>query len=260
MACNLFFGLPGCGKTTLMTHFALMALKTGRYENVYGNVRLLIDGYVFIDNDCIGQYLLRDCLLLIDEATLFADSRAYKEFTRGKMTYFLEHRHYRADIFLFTQQWDGIDRKIRTITDRVYYVYKGFFTGRWISKYYRIPYGIQFPDPSSEKYGEIVQGYRKPDLFTQIFCPVLIRPLYYKYFDSFECPPLPELPPEYVAYNSREGVVFFSPKYTDQLDVLYEFMESKISNCLSDLQLRQEFVLQNAFKLYQRNLVPILEN
>ena len=133
MVC-LYFGLPGCGKTTIMTSIAYKYAKLKRpYKHIYCNVKLSIPGVTYIDNECIGNYLLRDCLLLIDEATLFADSRAYKQFDKAKLSYFLEHRHFNADIYLFTQQWDGVDRKIRVITDRVYYVYKSNIFVNWFS-------------------------------------------------------------------------------------------------------------------------------
>ncbi len=204
MSVSLFFGLPGCGKTTLMTKRAIEAVKSKRYDNVYCNVHLAVNGVTFIDNNCIGKFNLINAKILIDEATLFADSRAYKEFSKDKLQYFLEHRHYNVDIELFTQQWDGVDRKIRVITDRVYYVFKGKLTGKWISSYYRIPYGIIIPNPKkdgSEKLGEIIQGYCKPSLFQRIFCPKIIRPLYYKYFDSWEREELPPLPSRYQPYQ-----------------------------------------------------------
>lgn len=208
MSVSLYFGLPGAGKTTLMAYFALEGVKSKRYRHVYGNVRMKIPGYTYIDNDCIGVYDLSNCLLLIDEATLFADSRAYKSFDKGKLEYFLEHRHFNCDIKLFTQQWDGVDRKIRVITDRVYYVFKGKLLGHWITTYYRIPYGIIIPDPhkdkSSEKLGEIIQGYCKPNLLIRILAPKLYRPNYYRYFDSWERRELPALPEKYQAYQESE--------------------------------------------------------
>lgn len=208
MSVSLYFGLPGAGKTTLMAHKAIKGVKDKRYKHVYGNVKMQIDGYTYIDNECIGKYDLSDCLILIDEATLFADSRAYKTFDKGKLEYFLEHRHFNADICLFTQQWDGVDRKIRVITDRVFYVYKGKLLGHWISTYYRIPYGIIIPDPhkdkSSEKLGEIVQGYCKPNLLVRLFAPKLYRSKYYKYFDSWERTELPKLPQKYTVYREEK--------------------------------------------------------
>lgn len=199
MAISLYFGLPGCGKTTWLTKLALDAVRKGKYQNIYTNVHINVPGVTIIDNDVIGTYELENCLLLIDEATLFADSRDFKNFSKGRLEYFLEHRHRCADIVLFTQQWDGVDRKIRVITDRVYYVYKTLLTGRWFSKCWRVPYGILFPDPkkTGEKLGEIVQGYSKPPGLTRLFAQRIYRPKYYKYFDSWELDKLPTLPQKY---------------------------------------------------------------
>lgn len=202
MAVSLYFGLPGAGKTTVMCKIMTKAVKSKRYAHVYCNVHNTIPGVTYIDNECIGMYDLHDALICIDEATLFADSRDYKSFSKGRLTYFLEHRHYNVDIALFTQQWDGVDRKIRVITDRVYYVYKGVLLGHWFSRAYRVPYGIIIPDPkrdATEKLGEIIQGYCKPGLFARLFGLWVLRPRYYKYFDSWERPSLPPLPEKYGA-------------------------------------------------------------
>lgn len=207
MAVSLYFGLPGCGKTTLLSKLAIMAVKSKRYQNVWSNVAIAVPGVTYIDNSCIGVYSLTDGLLLIDEATLFADSRDHKNFSKSLVQFFLLHRHYNVDVILFTQQWNGVDKKIRVITDRVYYVFKDPLLGRWLTSYYRIPYGIIIPDSKkdgSEKLGDIVQGYCKPNLFNRIFSKKLFRPKYYKYFDSWEAPELPPLPSRYVVYLPKK--------------------------------------------------------
>lgn len=206
MSVSLFFGLPGCGKTTLITKRAIEAVRDKRYQNVYCNVPLKVKGVTYIENSYVGKYMLCNAKILIDEATLFADSRDYKNMLKTTIEYFLLHRHYNVDIELYTQQWDGVDRKIRVITDRVYYVYKPIIIGKWFTKYYRIPYGIIIPDPkkdksSGDKLGDIVQGYSKPDMLTRILSPMIFRPLYYKYFNSWDCKPLPQLPEECIPYG-----------------------------------------------------------
>lgn len=209
MAVSLYFGLPGCGKTTMLAKMAMDGVHSGRYRNVYTNVFLAMPGVTYIDNECIGQYELCDCLLLIDEATLFADSRDFKNFAKSRLEYFLTHRHRNADIVLFTQQWNGVDKKIRTITDRVYYIKKGLISGKWISKCYRIPYDIIIPDPkkhNGEKLGEIVQGYCKPPLLSRLFCKRIFRPRYYKYFDSWELNEFPPLPSKYSAIEGEIAI------------------------------------------------------
>lgn len=199
---KLFFGLPGCGKSTLLAAFAVKEAKRisrGRspYKYVYSNVPVDYPGITLIKNTWIGRFDLSNALILIDEATLFADSRDYKSFSQPYKQFFLLHRHYHCDIFLFTQQWDGVDKKIRVITDRVYYVTKNKLFFRSWTKCMRIPYGIIIPDSkksSGEKLGEIIQGYSKPPFLIRLFSMRIYRPRYYKYFDSFEAPPFPAIP------------------------------------------------------------------
>lgn len=203
MSISLYFGLPGCGKTTMLTKIACVTSRRidrdrrCPYNVIYGNIPLSgIDHYVQIDFDDLGKYDIRDALILIDEATLEVDNRDYKSFKDHSKRFFLLHRHYNVDICLFTQQWDAVDKKIRVITDRVYYMYKKGFLRHWFTRMYRVPYGIIIPDSKKsdgDKLGEIIQGYCRPSLLVRLFSPRLYRPKYYKYFDSWEAPKLPDL-------------------------------------------------------------------
>lgn len=192
---SLYFGLPGSGKTTVLTKIALESARDPfvKYKHIYHNVKSLsVPGTTYIDNECIGKYDLSDGLLLIDEAALFAGNRDYKNFGKQRLEFFVMHRHQFLDIAVFLQRWDGLDLQIRAITDRVYYVYKTFISDLFgYSRYYKIPYGIIIPDPKkdkgSNKLGEIVQGYCKPSIIYRLFCTTHVkRKKYYPYFNSFE--------------------------------------------------------------------------
>lgn len=200
MSISMYFGLPRSGKTTFATAIAVREarrIKRGisRYKAVYTNYPVTYEGvYKINPAEDLGSYEITDSLILIDEATLVVDSRDHKNFDKRLRSYFFLHGHWRCDIILFAQQWDGVDKGIRVCTDRVYYVHKGrYFRG--ISYAMPIPYGIIIPDPKksdSEKLGEIVQGYCKPNILKRLFSPRIIRRKYYEYFDSWDRPKLAE--------------------------------------------------------------------
>lgn len=210
---SMFFGVPGVGKTTLLAKMALVSV--GKYQHVFSNVRLKIPGVTYIDDDCIGKYELENCLILIDEASIFADNRDYKSFNKNgtRLEYFLTHRHHHADIVLYTQGYNAVDKKLRTLTVNLYYMRKGAFLGHWFTKYYPISYGIAFPD--GERLGEIAEGYSQPSLLIRLFTTRRIyRPKYYKYFDSWtrtELPPLPDRYQPYPGLTNKKRCLRFSP-------------------------------------------------
>lgn len=191
-----YFGLPGCGKTTTLAMLALNASKSGKYKHIYSNVQLSIPNVTYFDFDWIGKYKMEDCLILIDEAMICAGDRDYKNFGKDKLWAFVEHRHFNQDIILFSQEADGVDKKIRSVSARMYYIKKGCLLGHWFSSIIRVPYSVMFPDPKSSKLGEIIMGYQKPPLLSRIFAQRIYRPKYYQYFDSWvldrDLPPAPD--------------------------------------------------------------------
>lgn len=204
MSISRYFGLPGCGKTTVLTMLAVKAVKDPRYLHVYGNVHLNLPGYTYVPFDCFGVYDMTDCLLLVDEATIECGDRDYKSFPKEKLARFMMHRHDNMDIALFSQSPDGTDKKIRDITDRMFYIKKGLLTGRWISSIYRVPYKVIWPSSENnggENAGRILMGYVAPGILNHLFAYRCIRSKYYFYFDSWERTELPPLPLKYQAID-----------------------------------------------------------
>lgn len=220
MSLYLFFGLPGVGKSTLMSKLIYQFTKSHKYNHIYCNEFVTIEGVIHIENDDIGKYDIFDGAVFIDEASLFADNRDFKKFGRDKLQYFVMHRHKNVDVYFFTQYYNGIDLKLRQLCTNVFYMYKPLLTGHWITKYYRINYGILIPDKNnSQKMGEIVEGYSKPTIFQRIFCHRVFRPKYYKYFDSFKDWYLPPLPNGYEGYHSDNIIELEHPEIID--DAIY---------------------------------------
>ena len=165
---------------------------------MYSNVKLDLEGIKYITTDDLGRFNLHDGLLLIDEGSVQFDGRNHKEFTKTLLSFFMLHRHWNIDICIFSQAAGAVDKRIRQVSDTCIYCYRSILFGRWITRYYRIPYGIIIPDSKNgnENLGEIIEGYCQPSLLEKIFAGFVWRPKYYKYFDSWERPELPELPEE----------------------------------------------------------------
>lgn len=188
---NYIFGLPGSGKSTYLAYLASRELlrikhKHSKYERVLSNCP--IKGTYLIDFNDLGLFDTSNSLILIDEATLVADSRDFKKFKQSTKEFFLLHRHYHCDIWIASQQYDGVDKKIRDTTANMFYIKKFFIWSHLI----RIPMHILVP----EQTGEIVQGYKMPKLLERAFSSFgskkwIFRPRYYKYFDSYDAPVLP---------------------------------------------------------------------
>lgn len=198
-----YFGLPGSGKTTFLTMIARKELKriqkgTSKYEKVLTN--FYCEGTYQVDYKDLGCYKIENCLILLDEITLDADSRAYKFFSDEKKMFFILHRHFNCDLIYFTQQWDGVDKKIRDLTSDLFYVKKAFSNVKGLLfkpfQCFSVARRIYRTLEINEYTKQIVTGYRFPTWFerffgtTKQFC---FRPRWYKFFDSWDIPvELPE--------------------------------------------------------------------
>lgn len=224
------FGLPGAGKSSFCAYLAISEqnkIFTGKspYKRIVSNVEIKYPGVVYMSfSDMLKYDLGWETLCLIDEGLLEFDNRDHKNFTYEKLEFFIEHRRHKLDIWIFIQQAGGFDKKIRSITDQVYYIHKGSYF-RSISYLNKIPYGILIPskkDTGSEKYGEIIQGYHRGSFFDRIFCKRIYRPLVYGYYDSF-CHASDKAPvAKYLAANVEDKFLqdYLCPE--DQIEALAE--------------------------------------
>lgn len=184
-----FFGVPGVGKTSLLTKFAQRELKRIRkgispYERVLTN--FYCKGCEKINFDDFKYYKVCDSLILIDEITLDADNRNFKNFSEATRDFFILHRHLCNDIIYATQSYDMVDLKIRHLTQELWYMSRSvlpFFNRFTNAK--RIYRTININEHSSE----LTMGYRFCTFLEALFTSnrkCVYRPFYYKYFDSFD--------------------------------------------------------------------------
>lgn len=184
-----YFGVPGCGKTSILTIIAqkeLIRIKKGksRYDHVVTN--FYCAGAERFNVSDLGIYRFDNTLILIDEITLDVDSRDYKKFSKGLKDFFVLHRHLHNDIVYFCQDFERVDKTIRDMTYDLWYLKKSiipFFDHFTVAK--RIFRNININEYSSE----LTLGYRFASLLEIIFTPtkkLFYRRPYYKYFDSYD--------------------------------------------------------------------------
>ena len=210
-----YFGVPGVGKTTLLTKLAVKELKRmdsgkSKYEHVYTN--FYCKGASKLDFNDLKTYKITNSLILLDEITMDADNRAFKQFPIGIRDFFILHRHLGNDIVYATQGYDAVDKKIRLLTQELWYMQKSavpFFRGFTSAK--RIYRTIAINEHTSE----LTLGYRFCNFIESItssnFKSVWRRG-YYKYFDSFDEGVLesrPELPGS--KWGTSDGSVLPKP-------------------------------------------------
>lgn len=196
---DIYFGLPGSGKTTLACRLARNAMKNG--QTVYSDFSVCaIKGAVNFDVGLLGKVTpKRGSLLILDEASIQFNNRNFKSLPLHTIAWLKLARHYGVDVVVFSQSFDDMDITIRRLANTLWYVRKC----GCLSMVRRIKRRIGIDKETKQ----IVDQYEFCKLWTKILClpilkqlfmPVspwyfLVRPWYYKMFDSWSAPALPEV-------------------------------------------------------------------
>lgn len=180
---EIYFGAPGCGKTTILAQLAHKMKK--KYKYIYSNCEDLLNArYISPEklNDLGNITLPEYSLLLIDEAGIEFNNRNYKGLPKNLIYYAKMHRHYRIDIIMFSQSFTDMDITFRRLANTYYRVKRcgPFSLSRRIRPFLHI----------DEEKKEIVDGYEFYPFFRSLISFVkpfnlCYRPRYYKYFDSW---------------------------------------------------------------------------
>lgn len=177
---NLCYGYPGAGKSTYAAWLARKFLKKG--IPVYSNVAIT-GCYILDPREDLGKYLIKDCVIIVDEASIEFNNRDFKSFPKNCISFFKLHRHYGCEIYVFSQAYDDTDITIRRLCHNIYWIrntmLKWFISVTPISKF------------SDVINGELIDSYEIhnfPFLAKKfVFCPPA-----WKLFDTHCVDPLPE--------------------------------------------------------------------
>lgn len=187
---KLFFGSPGCGKSTLACKLMFYSDSSYIYSNFDNDLSHQIP------SEYIGRFAFPDhSELYIDEAGIDYNNRNYKNLSQDTIEYLKLHRHFKNDIFLFSQSWEDTDITLRRLTDELWYMKKkGPFTiCRKLRKSVKV----------NKETEQIIDGYKFAGVLWNLLPPPLhektffmfYRKPYFKHFNSYSKPkkflPLP---------------------------------------------------------------------
>lgn len=204
---NVYFGVPGSGKTTFAAYLAKRCMKQSRIitwaERHPGKLsaRLLRSGFlkrrmpVYSNVPITGTYALdpqKDIgvnmivggKVIIDEAGIEYNNRNFKAFPPAAIYWYKYHRHYQCSVDVFSQSFEDMDITLRRLAQNYYVVKKSLLPKFVVCKRIRRKVGID------ENTHQIIDHYYFgfPFLDTKwIFSPPL-----WKLFNSFSRKELPE--------------------------------------------------------------------
>lgn len=197
---NIYFGVPGSGKTTFAAYLAKQSLKTSKlvtyaqkHDNrfcrwflargwgrravpVWSNVPIT-GTYVLDAKSDLGIHHIENGKLIIDEAGIEFNNRNYKAFPPEAIYFFKYHRHYKMSIDVFSQSHEDMDVTLRRLAQNCFIVKSSIIPFFVVRKRVRRKIGID------KEAHQILDQYDFgiPILDSKwIFCPPL-----WKLFNSY---------------------------------------------------------------------------
>lgn len=204
---NVYFGVPGSGKTTFaayLTKWALhenfviklcrkcnnpvsrFILRSGylkRRIDVYSNVPIT-GAYQLNAKEDIGNYMIEDAKIIIDEAGIEYNNRNFKSFPQEAIYFYKYHRHYQTSVDVFSQSFEDMDVTLRRLAQNFYVVRKSLVPFCVVARRIRRKVGV---DDQTKQIADLY-SMGLPVLDTRrIFSPPL-----WKMFNSYSRKELPK--------------------------------------------------------------------
>ncbi len=200
---RIFFGNPGCGKTTLACrllrkHQKRIQKQKSPYKHLYSNFENTISHNVSLVGLGTWTFPIKS-YVVVDEAGIEYNNRKFKSLDKETIAWFKLHRHYLCDVDFISQSWEDIDITVRRLADELWYVRRlGPFT--MIRRIYK-RVGVD------NQTKQIIDAYELGKILPCILPPpfhrdnirIFLRKPYYKYFDSYSR--------KYLKTKLKEGII-----------------------------------------------------
>lgn len=190
---RIFFGNPGCGKTTLAVRLFAKQIKLGKrskYKHFFANFETSLAHEV--DLQTLGEWTFPEhSYIICDEAGIEYNNRKFKTLSKETISWFKLHRHFKCDLDFISQSWEDIDITVRRLADELWYIKRiGPFT-----MCRRVYKKVGIDDVSHQIIDKYEFGKLLPCILPFPFhrknIVIFFRRPYYKYFDSYSKIPLP---------------------------------------------------------------------
>ncbi len=184
---NVYFGIPGAGKTTFASHLANQAmyehpfrrwlrefdtreslwlmqkLPFRKSKDVYSNVP--ITGTFKLDVlKQLGVDEVSKGVLIFDEAGIYTNNRKFNAFPENLLVFFKMFRHEEMACHVFSQSYKDMDLTIRNSATAMWMVKKSIFRGYIVAVKYKKFLFI------NEETNQFEEGYRKCGMFSNKYC------------------------------------------------------------------------------------------
>ena len=204
---NVYFGVPGSGKTTFAAYLTKWALHENalirfcrkhpnsltallldsrylkRRIDVFSNVPIT-GAYQLNAKEDIGHFMIEDAKIIIDEAGIEYNNRNYKTFSQEAIYFYKYHRHYKTSVDIFSQSYEDMDVTLRRLAQNFYVVRRSLVPFCVVARRIRRKVGVD------EHTKQIMDLYAMgvPIIDTRrIFAPSL-----WKLFNSYSRKELPQ--------------------------------------------------------------------
>lgn len=194
--CSLYLGMPGAGKTTYVAYISYLCHLVGK--RCFCNIPVKYS--IPYTKDDLGKFDMSGSVILLDEAGIMYDNRQFSTaFSTESLTFLKYLRHYKCNIALFSQSND-IDVKWVRMSKQIFLIQRSLIPGfTSMSKVKR----VLDVNPDTHKLEDFYD--KESGLFARIRRFRFRRKPYYKFFDSWAAPKLPDMK-SYEPYQWQDQV------------------------------------------------------